>query len=56
MNMANLAIRSIVRIKKILMKAIMDIRANISIIILSVIKKLQMTIEIPDENKIIVID
>ncbi len=55
-NMTNLAVRAIVRVKGILMRAIIDIRANISIITLSVVKKLQITIGMPDENKIIAID
>ena len=54
--MTNLAVRAIVRVKGILMRAIIDIRANISIITLSVVKKLQITIGMPDENKIIAID
>ncbi len=38
------------------MKVIMDTRANISIIILLVIKKLWMVMEMPNRNKIIVIN
>ncbi len=54
--MANLAVRVIVRVKEILIKAIIDIRANISIITLSVIKKLRITIRISDGSKIIAVD
>ena len=51
--MANSAVRVIVRVKGTPMRAIMDTGANISIIILPVVKKLRMTIEMPDRSKII---
>ena len=54
--MANSAVRIIVRIKGILMRVIIDIEANVSIITLPIVKKLRMTIEMPDRSKIIAIN
>ncbi len=54
--MANLAVRAVVRVKGIPMKVIIDIRVNVSIMILSVIKKLQITMGMPDGSKIIAIN
>ncbi len=54
--MANSAVRAIVRVKEILMRTIMDIEANVFIITLLVIKKLQMIMKISDGSKIIAID
>ena len=54
--MANSAVRAIIRVKGILIRVIMDTEINVSIITLPVVKKLQMTIRMPDENKIIAID
>ena len=45
-NMANSAVRVIVKVKRILMKVIIYIRINVSIIILLVIKKLQLNLDI----------
>ncbi len=56
MNMANSAVRIIIKIKRIPIKAIIDIKANIFIIIFLVIKKLKMIIGILNESRIIVID
>ncbi len=56
MNIANSAVRAIIRVKKTLIRAIMDIRANIFIIILPIVKKLKMTMGLPNRSKIIVID
>jgi len=54
--MANSAVRTIVKVKGIPMKAIIDIRTNVSIIILPVVKKLQMTMGMPDGSKIIAVN
>src|SRR6266540_424144 len=55
-NMANLAVRTTVRVKGTPMKAVLDTGANVSIVTLPVVKKLRLTIGIPDESKIIAID
>ncbi len=55
-NMANSAVRITIRIKGTLMKAVLDTGANISIITLSVVKKLRLTMEMPDGSKIIAVD
>ncbi len=54
--MTNSAVRIVIRIKRILIKAIMDTEANIFIIILLVIKKLRMIMRISDKSKIIAIN
>ncbi len=54
--MANLTVRAIVRVKEIPMRAIMDTEANVSIIMLLVVKKLRMTIEMLNRSKIIAVD
>ena len=54
--MANLAVRIMVRIKGILMKAILDTEANVSIVTLPVVKKLCLTMGMPDGSKIIAVD
>src|SRR6266540_5925469 len=54
--MANLAISAIVRIKETLMRAIIDTRANVSIVTLLIVKKLRMTMEIPNGSRIIAVD
>jgi len=55
-NMVNSAIRIIVRIKKTPMRAVLDIEANVSIVTLLVVKKLRLTMGMPDGSKIIAID
>ena len=55
-NMANSAIRVIVRVKEIPIKAILNTGANVSIITLLIVKKLRLTIEMPDGSKIIAVD
>src|SRR6266542_6989853 len=54
--MANSAVRAIVRVKGILMIAVLDTGANVSIIILPVVKKLRLTMGMPDRSKIIAVD
>ena len=54
--MMNLTVRTIVRVKGTLIKAIIDIRTNVSIIILLVVKKLRIIMRMPDGSKIIAID
>ncbi len=54
--MVNLAIRAIVRVKKTLMRAVLDTAANIFIVTLPIVKKLRLTMGMPDESKIIAID
>src|SRR6266542_1095471 len=55
-NMANSAVRTTVRIKGTLMKAVLDTGANVSIVTLPVVKKLRLTMGVPDRSKIIVVD
>src|SRR6266542_2136413 len=55
-NMANLAVRTTVRVKKTLMKAVLDTGANVSIVTLPVAKKLRLTIGMPDGSMIIIVD
>jgi len=54
--MANSAVRTTVRVKGTLMKAVLDTRANVSIIILPVVKKLHLIMGLPDGSKIIAVD
>src|SRR6266540_5103512 len=54
--MVNSAVRTTVRIKRTPMRAILDIRANVSIMTLPVVKKLRLTMGMPDGNKIIAVD
>src|SRR6266498_2711731 len=54
--MVNFTVEAIIRVKGTPMRAIMDTEANIFIIILPVVKKLQMTMEMPNGSKIIAID
>jgi len=54
--MANSAVRAIVRIKGIPMRAIIDTGANIFIITLPVVKKLHMIIGMLNKSKIIAVD
>src|SRR6266542_3861841 len=54
--MANLAIRAIVRVKEIPMRAVLDTEANVSIVTLPVIKKLCLTMKMSDGSKIIAVD
>src|SRR6266498_4997408 len=55
-NMANLAVRMTIRVKRTLMRAILNTEANISIITLSVVRKLRLIMEMPDGSKIIAVD
>ena len=54
--MANSAVRTTIRIKGTPMKAILNTEANISIVTLSVVKKLCLTMGMPDESKIIAVN
>ena len=54
--MVNSAVRAIVRVKETPMRAIIDTEANVSIIILPVVKKLRMTMGLPNGSKIIAVD
>ncbi len=54
--MTNSAIRTTVRIKEIPIRAVLDTGANVSIVTLPVVKKLYLTMGMPDESKIIAID
>src|SRR6266498_1844017 len=54
--MANSAVRITVRVKGTLMRAVLDTRANISIVTLPVVKKLRLTMEMPNRSKIIAMD
>ena len=55
-NIINSAVRAIIRVKEILMKVIMNMGANVFIIILSIVKKLRIIIEISNRSKIIMIN
>jgi len=55
-NMANLAVRITVRVKGTLMRTVLDTEANVSIVILPIVKKLYLTMEMPDGSKIIAVD
>src|SRR6266542_3582552 len=55
-NMANSAVRITIRIKGTPIKAVLDTGANVSIITLPVVKKLRLTMGLPDGSKIIVVD
>src|SRR6266542_511736 len=55
-NMANSAVRAIVRVKGISMRAVLDTGANVLIITLLVVKKLRLTMRTPDRSKIIAVD
>ena len=55
-NMANSAVKAIVRVKGILMRAVLDTGTNVSIVILPTVKKLRLTIRVPDGSKIIAVD
>ncbi len=54
--MANSAVRTTVRIKGTPMKAVLDTGANVSIVTLPVVKKLRLTMGMPDGSKIIAVD
>ena len=54
--MTNSAIRITVRVKETLMRAVLNTRANVSIVTLLVVKKLRLTIEMLDGSKIIAVD
>jgi len=54
--MANLAVRTTVRIKGTPMKAVLDTRVNVSIVTLPVVKKLRLIMGMPNGSKIIAVD
>src|SRR6266540_5658109 len=54
--MVNSTVRTTVRIKGTPMRAVLDTGANVSIITLPVVKKLRLTMGLPDGSKIIAID
>src|SRR6266540_1206914 len=55
-NMANSAVKTTIRIKGTPMKAVLDTGANVSIVTLPVVKKLRLTMGLPDGSKIIAVD
>ncbi len=55
-NMANSAIRTIVRVKGTSMRAVLDTGANVSIVTIPVVKKLCLTMRMSDGSKIIAVD
>jgi len=55
-NMTNLAIRTVVRVKETPMRAILNTKVNVSIIILLIVKKLHLIMRMPDGSNIIAID
>ena len=55
-NMINSAVRTTVRVKRTLMRAVLDTGANVSIVTLPVVKKLRLTMKMPDGSKIIAVD
>ncbi len=54
--MVNLAVRAIVRVKRISVKAVLDTEINVSIITLPIVRKLHLTMRMPDGSKIIAVD
>src|SRR6266508_1653350 len=54
--MANSAVRTTVRIKETPMRAVLDTRANVSIVTLPVVKKLRLIMGMPDRSKIVAVD
>ncbi len=54
--MMNSAVRITVRVKGTLMRAVLNIETNISIVTLPVVKKLCLTMGTPDGSKIIAVD
>jgi len=54
--MANSALRITIRIKETPMSAVLDTEANVFIMTLSVVKKLCLTMGMPDGSKIIAVD
>ena len=54
--MANSVVRTTVRVKETSMRAILDTGANVSIVILPVVRKLRLTMGMPDRSKIIAVD
>src|SRR6266542_1477519 len=55
-NIANSAVQTTVRIKGTPMRAVLDTEANVSIVTLPVVKKLHLTMGMPDGSKIIAVD
>ncbi len=55
-NMINSAVRTTVRVKRTLMRAVLDTGANVLIVTLPVVKKLRLTMGMPDRSKIITVD
>ena len=54
--MANSAVRTTVRVKGTPMRAVLDTGANVSIVTLPVVKKIRLTIGMPDGSKIVAMD
>ncbi len=54
--MTNSAVRITMRVKGTPMKAVLDTGANVSIVTLPTVKKLCLTMGVPDESKIIAVD
>ncbi len=54
--MANSAVRITIRVKRTLMRAVLNIEANVSIITLLIVKKLRLTMRMPDGSKIIAVN
>src|SRR6266540_7358634 len=54
--MANSAVQTTVRVKGTPMRAVLDTRANVSIVTLPVVKKLRLTMGMSDGSKIIAVD
>ena len=54
--MANLAVRITVRVKGIPIKAVLNTGANVSIVTLLIVRKLRLTMGVPDGSKIIAVN
>ncbi len=54
--MANSAVRAIIRVKGTLMRAVLNTGANISIVTLLIVRKLRLTMGVPDGSKIIAVN
>jgi len=54
--MANSTVRTTIRVKGIPIRAVLNTEANVSIVTLPTVKKLRLTMKMPDGSKIIVVD
>src|SRR6266540_1285442 len=55
-NIVNLAVRAVVRVKGTPIRAIIDTEANVFIVTLPIVRKLRLTMRMPDKSKIVAVD